>query len=177
MIKSRQAIVTKRLEEFQKSCRTLGLKVTQQRLEIFREVAGSDEHPDAEAVFKGVRQRLPTISLDTVYRTLWTLMDIGVLDDLGPGFRRIRFDANTRPHHHFICLSCGRVEDFSHEAFDRLEVPDGVKEKGKIRRMRVECRGICNECEKAQEAANTPQALPKSSPSPCPTRKSRLRDF
>jgi len=40
-------------------------------MEIFREVAQAGDHPDAEKVFQGVRERMPTVSLDTVYRTLW----------------------------------------------------------------------------------------------------------
>ena len=42
-----------------------GMKVTHQRTEIFREVAGSDEHPDAETVYQRVRKRVTGISRDT----------------------------------------------------------------------------------------------------------------
>ena len=58
------------IERCKEVLKAAGVRVTHQRLEIFREVASSTAHPDAETVFRGVRDRLPTVSLDTVYRTL-----------------------------------------------------------------------------------------------------------
>jgi Fur family transcriptional regulator, peroxide stress response regulator len=63
--------------------RNSGVRLTDQRLEIFREVAASLDHPDAEAVFRAVQPRVPTVSLDTVYRTLWLLTDLGIVTTLG----------------------------------------------------------------------------------------------
>ena len=48
-------------------------------MEIFRELAQTGDHPDVETVFKGVRERMPTVSLDTVYRTLWWLKELGLI--------------------------------------------------------------------------------------------------
>ena len=73
-----------RLESLSAAVKKAGIKLTAQRLEIFKELAGTDQHPDAEAVFKGVKKRMPTVSLDTVYRTLWMLRDLGLLSTLGP---------------------------------------------------------------------------------------------
>src|SRR5690349_5588655 len=96
-----------KLERFRAACRDAGVKVTHQRLEIFREVATSLAHPDAEAVYSGVRERVPSVSLDTVYRTLWLLNDLGLLSTLGQRRESVRFDANLTPHHHYVCESCG----------------------------------------------------------------------
>lgn len=123
-----------------------GVKQTHQRLEIFREVAGSSEHPDAETVYRRVRERIPTISLDTVYRTLWLLIDLGLLATLGPPRERMRFDANTSAHHHFICTRCGLARDFYSAAYDRLAVPSEVRALGQVERTHVELRGLCAEC-------------------------------
>ena len=65
-----------RMDRFIKACREDGAKLTHQRMEIFREVAQRGDHPDAEMVYKGVRERMPTVSQDTVYRTLWWLKDL-----------------------------------------------------------------------------------------------------
>ena len=62
--------IEQRMERFEEVCRNSGMKLTHQRMEIFREVAQTGDHPDAEKVYQGVRKRMPTISLDTVYRTL-----------------------------------------------------------------------------------------------------------
>jgi Fur family peroxide stress response transcriptional regulator len=140
-----------RMARFKEALQRAGVKLTHQRLEIFAEVARIGAHPDAETVFRGVRQRLPTVSLDTVYRTLWLLIDLGVLTTLGPPRARVRFDANMRSHHHFVCTHCGRARDFSSPACDRLQVPAAVKAWGRVERPLVEMRGLCTQCGKEKQ--------------------------
>jgi len=74
-----QSEVERRVEVLSRALREQGLRLTHQRLEIVREIAASDEHPRAETVFRHVRTRVPTVSLDTVYRTLGTLVDHGLV--------------------------------------------------------------------------------------------------
>ena len=141
----------KRMEAFESRLRRAGTKLTHQRLEIFRELARSQEHPDAEEVYRAVRKRVPTISLDTVYRTLWMLLDLGLIDTLGAHRGRARFDANLELHHHFVCRRCGLTRDFHSSEFDGLEVPAAVKSFGSIDGTRVEVRGICLRCSSASK--------------------------
>jgi Fur family peroxide stress response transcriptional regulator len=99
-------------EQLQNRCRELGLKLTHQRLEVFRELASTDDHPSADTIYKRVRARVPTISLDTVYRTLWTLEDHALIARVHAFDDRARFDANLTPHQHLICTRCKSVRDF-----------------------------------------------------------------
>jgi Fur family peroxide stress response transcriptional regulator len=134
------------MARFERVCRDAGVKLTHQRIEIFREVAGTGDHPDAETVLRGVRKRLPTVSLDTVYRALWLLMDLGLVRTLGPSRERTRFDANLSRHHHFVCVECGLTRDFTSEAFDGLRPPASVEELGRVVETHVEVRGVCHGC-------------------------------
>lgn len=138
--------LARRVESFQYAARKAGVKLTPQRLAIFREVASSLEHPDAEAVFRAVRRRMPTVSLDTVYRTLWTLSELGVIAALGPRRESVRFDANLAHHHHYVCVRCGLTRDFASEALDELPIPGAVTRIGSVVATRVEVRGICRAC-------------------------------
>ena len=135
-----------RMRHFESKCRSNGIKLTHQRIEIFREVAQTCDHPDAEHVFHRVRNRLPTVSLDTVYRTLWLLNDLGLIATLGPSRNRTRFDANLTRHHHFICEQCGFTRDFNSDDLDNLELPDSLASFGTIATTHVEVRGICRDC-------------------------------
>ena len=135
-----------RMNLFTVGLRRAGIKVTHQRLEVFRELAKSSNHPDAETIYKGVRKRVPTVSLDTVYRTLWLLLDLGLITTLGPARERARFDANMKSHHHFVCSKCGKTFDVYSNEFDQLRVPDNVKTFGHVEKMHMEIRGICLEC-------------------------------
>jgi Fur family peroxide stress response transcriptional regulator len=138
--------VEQRLGRFKSTCRQAGVRLTPQRLEIFREVAASLAHPDAESVFHGVRQRMPTVSIDTVYRTLWLLHDLGLINALGPHRGSVRFDANLSRHHHFVCTRCGMTKDFESEKLDELRIPESVRALGHAENTHVEVRGLCLRC-------------------------------
>jgi Fur family peroxide stress response transcriptional regulator len=135
-----------RMARFEEVCGKSGAKLTHQRMEIFREVAQTGGHPDVEKVFEGVRTRMPTISMDTVYRTLWWLKDLGLITVLGPPRERARFDANLSRHHHFVCTQCGLTRDFYSDELDRLELPDSVLSIGHAEKTQVEVKGTCHKC-------------------------------
>jgi len=151
-VKVENSKVKRRLEQFKAASKEAGVKLTHQRLEIFREVAASLDHPDAEAVFRAVQKRMPTVSLDTVYRTLWLLNDLGLIITLGPRRESVRFDANLEHHHHYVCVRCGLARDFESAELNALRVPGAVKAFGSVVATHVEVRGICESCAKEQAA-------------------------
>jgi len=140
--------IQRRMTRFEEALRRAGAKLTHQRREVFLEVAASEDHPDATEIYQGVRERIPTISLDTVYRTLGLLRQLGAIATIGRPRQRERFDGNTALHHHFVCMECGSVRDFDCDRFDRLTVPTDVKRIGEIENAHVEVRGRCRECVK-----------------------------
>lgn len=142
--------VEKRLERFKNAAKDAGIKLTHQRLEIFQAVASSLEHPSAEAVHRAVQENTPTVSLDTVYRTLWLLTDLGFLNTLGPRQDSVRFDANVENHHHYVCTRCGLVRDFESDDLNTLKIPNAVSRFGLVQSAHVEVRGICDRCRKAE---------------------------
>jgi len=141
-----QVEVQRRLGRFRDVCRHAGMKLTHQRTEIFREVARTDDHPDAQTIYGRVRERIPAMSLDTVYRNLWLLSDLGLIATLGPPRERARFDANVTSHHHFVCTRCGLAKDFYSQEFDRLRPPAEVESMGSVKAVHVELRGLCLSC-------------------------------
>jgi Fur family peroxide stress response transcriptional regulator len=150
-----RSTVDRRLDRFRSAASSAGVKLTHQRLEIFREVASSLEHPDAERVFRAVRRRVPTVSIDTVYRTLWMLNDLGLITTLGPRRDSVRFDANLEHHHHYVCVRCDLARDFESAELGALRVPAAVQELGRITALQVEVRGVCRRC--AGMEARTPK--------------------
>jgi len=146
----------RRMRAFTETCRREGLKVTHQRREVFRELAGSEAHPDAETVFRQVRRRVPSISRDTVYRTLSGLADRGLLRRAESAGGPARYDANTRPHHHFVCTACGAIRDFESPALDRLRIPQSVKAFGRVDAAQVHVRGVCSSCMRRKDPGRRP---------------------
>lgn len=134
-----------RLNAFENECRARGLRVTNQRREIFRAVAASCEHPCAEKVFETVRRKLPNISLDTVYRALSSMENMNVVTRVGL-MTKARFDAASAPHFHFVCMECGEVYDVFPEDGPSLRVPASVQQFGDVKNVNLQFRGICNAC-------------------------------
>jgi Fur family peroxide stress response transcriptional regulator len=122
------------------------MKVTHQRTEVFRELAGTEEHPNADAIYQAVKKRVPAISRDTVYRALADLETLGLAGKAGMPFRPGRYDANTDPHHHFICTECGLIRDFYSEALDELPLPKAVESLGRVQSSHVQLQGVCAAC-------------------------------
>ncbi len=158
ILKIKDREIRKRMTHFEKICHDSGFKLTHQRMEIFLEVARAGDHPDAENVYRRVRERLPTVSLDTVYRTLWLLKDLGLITTLGSNHHRVRFDANLDRHHHFVCTRCGLTVDFYSEELNEIRVPDSLKSLGTFETAQVEIQGVCRKCsshkQKTQQRKN-----------------------
>jgi Fur family peroxide stress response transcriptional regulator len=152
----------RRIAEFKEAARDRGIKLTHQRLEIFREVASSLEHPDAETVYRAVSARMPTVSLDTVYRTLWMLRDMGLVSTLGARRESVRFDANLTQHHHYVCIQCGLTRDFESAELHALRLPDTAKVPGSVLSTHIEVRGVCEACtKKSDEKDRTSVSRPR----------------
>jgi Fur family peroxide stress response transcriptional regulator len=89
--------------------RQSGLRCTPQRVAIVREVF-TRQHPTAYEVYDSVRRYFPTIGLATVYNTLRTMTERGLVAEL-PFSSEMRFDANLTPHANLVCRECDRIED------------------------------------------------------------------
>lgn len=135
---------------YARALRESGLRLTHQRLEVAREIACSTEHPDVEAIYRGVRERVPTISLDTVYRTIGDLEKLGLIRRLQALGGPARYDTNLEHHHHFICVRCGVIRDVYGDSYEGIEAPESVAELGRVESITVQLRGLCNRCQKGE---------------------------
>lgn len=138
--------VEQRMEAFKAACQARGLKVTHQRLEIYRALAATGEHPDAETLWREVRRRIPTISRDTVYRNLKMLAGQGLVAIVGMSHERLRFDAHMAHHHHFVCVCCGLIRDFNAPEWAGVETPAEAAAFGEPISLHLEVKGICCAC-------------------------------
>lgn len=139
-----------RVSELAEALRSSGLRLTHQRLEVAREVAVADMHPDVEAIYRGVRERVPTISLDTVYRTVGMLTELGLLRRVDATAGAARYDANLDQHHHFVCTHCGLIQDVTSSALDGIKAPESISAWGSVESVQIQLRGTCTECKRRE---------------------------
>ncbi len=145
-------IINARIEDLKKACHEKGMRVTDQRIIIFKEVVKSCSHPDAETVFQAVKKRIPSISFDTVYRTLASLEELEMIFRVDNQLPKARFDAEKTPHHHFICVKCNEVYDVFPDSDEKIQIPRNTSKFGEIKDMNLQIRGICNKCKENKES-------------------------
>lgn len=102
-------------------------------------------HPTAEMVFERAKERMPSISLGTVYRILKDMAKDGEIREVACKDAPSRFDKTTMDHGHFQCIKCGKVED----VFVNLDKIDDtvISFGGKVvLETQLFFRGICVDC-------------------------------
>lgn len=126
-----------------------GLRRTPQRLAIISYLEGNTSHPAAEDIFRDLSPRFPTMSLSTIYNNLAVLEREAKVVELRIDPTRSRFDSNVEPHHHLVCLDCGRVVDVFREFEIRLS-PEELA-GFEVRRSEVSFFGLCPDCQARAE--------------------------
>jgi len=153
------------LHHFEQTCQNAGLKVTHQRLEIYGELLRAHDHPAAAPLYKRLEKRFPSLSLDTVYRTLATFEKLHLVQRLETVKSQARYEVLACRHHHFLCDTCGRIVDFAWPSFDAMPPPPDLAAIGAIDRTAVVVHGTCRACIEAARKNSTPDqtALPELS--------------
>jgi len=139
-------MLQEKLTAFESACREAGLRLTHQRLEIYRELAMADDHPSAEVLHQRLRRKIPTISLDTVYRTLATFQSHGLIRKVNTVESQARFEATGMRHHHLICRKCKEIMDFQWQLIDDVTLPEEISKWGRIDNKNVVVYGVCSKC-------------------------------
>ena len=134
------------LDLFRETCRRQGVSITPQRVAIYRLLTASKDHPDAEEIYGRVKVSFPDISIDTVYRTLSTFAQMGLVNEVEGYGQAKRYDPDLKPHHHFRCRKCEKIVDFEEEGLDNLKIPKAIREKYSILSVKVVAEGLCDLC-------------------------------
>ena len=125
--------------------RAAGCRITRQRVAIVEHLAGRSDHPSARQIHRDLRDRNSLVSVATVYNTLASLVDLGLVREVEFESDDNRYDTNLAPHINLVCTVCGGITDFEGEppvssraildrvGFDTVEV-------------KMEYRGICSAC-------------------------------
>ncbi len=122
-------------------------KHSRKREAIRQLLSGTKEHPSAEWIYARLKPDFPDLSLGTVYRNLGLFISEGEIIRVGTVAGQDRFDANIRPHAHFICESCGRVTDVDAPKLDEERYgAEALRIEGEIRGHSLTFFGLCGKC-------------------------------
>ena len=124
--------------------RTMGIKLTPQRLAILEFLEDNKSHPSAEEIYLEVKQKYPMMSFATVYNTIEALKKKGNLIELTIDPVRRRYDPDTGYHHHLICTRCRKIIDIHAEL--SVDIPEEDRASFDIEGNHIEFYGICSDC-------------------------------
>jgi Fur family peroxide stress response transcriptional regulator len=89
-----------------------GLKITPQRIAVFEAVINLNNHPTAENIAEFIKENHPNLATGTVYKTLDTLVECGIINKVKTDSDVMRYDAVIEKHHHLYSSKSDRIEDF-----------------------------------------------------------------
>ncbi len=117
--------------------------MTKQRALILEIIRSDKCHHTADEIFRLARERLPGISLATVYNNLRSLEEARLIRRITAERSSDRYDGSFIPHGHLICECCERVSDFNIDGFDGL-LSEVIGSEYSSYELKV--RGLCEEC-------------------------------
>jgi Fur family ferric uptake transcriptional regulator len=149
----------KEFARFERYLKEHGLKMTRARESIFREIVSSPGvHPNAEDIHLRLRAKKRTVGLATIYRTLNLLVRSGLVSaiDLGESHSHFEPDWDRISHGHLICLSCGRVREFSHAGIQTAIHKIGEEKGFLLDKFSIQVFGFCEECTAKRRKPESP---------------------
>lgn len=124
------------------------LKLTPQRIAIYKYLKSTKSHPSAEVIYKAIQEEYPTMSLATVYKALKTLAEVNLVQEINVGEGNFRYDATVQPHPHIQCIECNKVDDIEEISFADLNSKASEFTEYSILANQVYFYGICPDCKK-----------------------------
>jgi len=137
----------------QEQLKEKALRSTQQRMVILEELRNKNNRPSADELYARVRQRLPRISLGTVYRNLEVLSQLGEIQKLELSGSLKRYDGVCGKHYHISCVQCNRVDDAPIAPLNQVENELYGTTVFEIIGHNLEFTGLCPDCTQKSEAS------------------------
>lgn len=123
------------------------MRNSRQRAAILEVLKSTKSHPTADWIYEKVREKIPNISLGTVYRNLAVLKEMGKIMELKCGEKCSRYDGNPENHYHFICVNCGQVFDVEGvEVNKKIDQEVSEKNRWEVFHHCMEFYGLCSDC-------------------------------
>jgi Fur family transcriptional regulator, peroxide stress response regulator len=140
-------MVLRETKSFRDLCQKCGIAVTHQRQVLYEVMKTMHSHPTPEEIYASVKQRVPAVSIATVYKNIHLFIERGIFREVSIHHGSLRLEMNDGSHHHLVCSKCKGITDIGDKelglASKRLKLPDGFL----VERFAVDVIGICAKCQ------------------------------
>lgn len=127
-----------------------GISPSYHRLKIYEFLMNNKAHPTADMIYTSIIKLIPTLSKTTIYNTLKTLIEKGLVSSITIEENEVRYDADISFHGHFKCSLCGSLYDLDCGFLNinkKLNITKKIQGHT-ISDMQLYFRGICKKCQK-----------------------------
>lgn len=96
------------------------LKITPQRMAVLDALSRLNNHPTADNIIEFIKTNHPNIAIGTVYKTLETFVDMGIIKKVKTEKDVMRYDSILENHHHLYASDTEYIEDYFDDELDRV---------------------------------------------------------
>lgn len=136
-------VMNTNMKIFKKLLNQHEIRPTHQRLVILDYMSKHRTHPTVDDIYEAIKDHVATISKTTVYNTLHTFIQKGLVRGLLITANEVHYDINSFPHHHLLCTECGEIYDIPSECCCHST---GIVNGHKITDMQGYFMGVCKKC-------------------------------
>lgn len=136
-----------------KRLREHGVRPTEARRLVMALLIEKNEHLSTDGIINTLRNKGFTVSVATLYQNLNKLVEAGLLVRIKGPDDLMRFDANLAPHHHLVCIKCGKIVDVRNNEGPLLKKAPLDYQTGAalsdwhIDFVKIEFNGTCPDCQ------------------------------
>ncbi len=116
-------------EKYGNKLKDSNLKVTPQRTAVLEALDNLKDHPTADKIKEYVVKNNPNIAVGTIYKTLETFVEKGMVNRVKTEEGVMRYDAILDRHHHLYCEETKRIEDFFDDELNEILIKYFEKKK------------------------------------------------
>lgn len=136
------------MEKVSQKLKSKNLKVTTQRIAIYKFLLETNTHPTAEIIYNNLKEFYPTMSIATVYKTLTIFKNANLIQELSLNDSSFHYDAKTEFHSHLVCTCCNSVFDYNYSYIPNIKKDIFDKTEFSIEYTQLYFYGICKNCKK-----------------------------
>jgi Fur family peroxide stress response transcriptional regulator len=134
-----------------------GIRPSYQRIRVLEYLHRKGGHPNVDEIFRALSPDIPSLSKMTIYNTLHTFVEAGLIRVVDIDDAEMRYDVTLADHGHFLCEACGMIYNFQ-VVIDRIPI-EGLNQF-KVKEKNIYFKGLCPNCLNQPSHRNTRRGDP-----------------
>ena len=137
------------IEFLTEQLKSKNIRPSYQRIKVLEYLYHKGGHPTVDEIFRALSADIPSLSKVTIYNSLHTLVEAGLVQVVDIDGTEKRFDITLTSHGHFQCEACGTIYNFQVN-IDQISI-DGLNQF-EITQKNIYFKGLCPNCLKQSKS-------------------------